>query len=208
MKKSHSKRSSKAVQPKRHNKSSKPVRRRHSKAESSAAVQSAPLASAPSSLNPRLRVRVLEEQGEPKLTRGTQAGDFQGISDREISDSESVEELLDEGQDLEGEEIEGIEAVQNADQGEIKAPEPPTRRRSYIGSATGCSSGSGVFGCHGPLSLRLEDVLDQLACRGVASAVRAVTKCAAWRTSATALRTATARPTRAITGRSGRSSPR
>jgi hypothetical protein len=131
MKKSHSKHASKAAQPKRHIKSRKPVPRRHSRAEAKAAVQSAPPVSAQSSLNPRLRVRVMEEQEEPKISRGTQAGDFQGISDREISDSESVEELLSEGQDLEGEEIEGIETVPDADQGDVKAPEPPTRRRSY-----------------------------------------------------------------------------
>ena len=56
---------------------------------------------------------------------GGQSGDLQGLSNRETSDSESVDELLEEGNAFEAEVVKGIEDVPDADEGEIKTHEVP-----------------------------------------------------------------------------------
>jgi len=63
--------------------------------------------------------------GEPRGRRGAQAGDFQGLSSRPAADSESVEELLEEGNALEAGVLEGVEDAPDADQGEVKTKEVP-----------------------------------------------------------------------------------
>ncbi len=65
---------------------------------------------------------------EPKglgARSGGQSGDLQGLSNREGADSESVDELLEEGNAFEAEIIKGIEDVPDADQGEIRTREVP-----------------------------------------------------------------------------------
>lgn len=65
---------------------------------------------------------------EPKglgARSGGQAGDLQGLSNREGADSESVDELLEEGNAFEAEVIKGIEDVPDADEGEIRTHEVP-----------------------------------------------------------------------------------
>jgi hypothetical protein len=57
--------------------------------------------------------------------RDGQAGDLQGLSNRPTANSESVEELLDEGNALEGEAIQGVENALDADQGEVQTHEVP-----------------------------------------------------------------------------------
>jgi hypothetical protein len=57
---------------------------------------------------------------------GDEAGDLQGISRREVSDSESVDELLEEGNAFEAEAVSGVEAAENADEGEVRTHEVPT----------------------------------------------------------------------------------
>jgi len=52
------------------------------------------------------------------------SGDVQSLSAQELDDSESVEELVEEGQDLEGELVQGIENAPPADQGEVKTHAP------------------------------------------------------------------------------------
>ncbi|HVA17162.1 MAG TPA: hypothetical protein VMV59_05535 [Candidatus Dormibacteraeota bacterium] len=54
-----------------------------------------------------------------------QSGDIQGLSDVETADSESVRELVEDGQDYEAGIIDGIENAPDADQGEIKTREVP-----------------------------------------------------------------------------------
>lgn len=54
-----------------------------------------------------------------------QSGDIQGLTDVETADSESVRELVEDGQDYEAGIIDGIENVPDADQGEIKTREVP-----------------------------------------------------------------------------------
>lgn len=56
---------------------------------------------------------------------GGQSGDLQGLSNREGADSESVDELLEEGNAFEAEVVKGIEDVADADEGEIRTHEVP-----------------------------------------------------------------------------------
>src|ERR1700730_5676867 len=65
---------------------------------------------------------------EPKGLRarsGGQSGDLQGLSNSAGADSESVDELLEEGNSFEAEVVEGVENVPDADQGEVRTHEVP-----------------------------------------------------------------------------------
>lgn len=54
---------------------------------------------------------------------GGQSGDTQGLSRRESVDSESVEELMEEGQYLEAEAVSGVENAPDADESEVHTRE-------------------------------------------------------------------------------------
>jgi hypothetical protein len=54
---------------------------------------------------------------------GGQSGDLQGLSNSAGADSESVDELLEEGNAFEAEVVEGVQSVPDADQGEIRTHE-------------------------------------------------------------------------------------
>jgi hypothetical protein len=54
-----------------------------------------------------------------------QSGDIQGISRQEDVDSESVEELAEEGQDFEAEAVSGVENALDPDEGEVRTHEVP-----------------------------------------------------------------------------------
>lgn len=54
-----------------------------------------------------------------------QSGDIQGLSRREDEDSESVAELVEEGQDFEAEAVSGVEDAKDPDQGEVTTSEVP-----------------------------------------------------------------------------------
>jgi|SRR5579862_3188251 len=56
---------------------------------------------------------------------GRQAGDLQGLSDIEGADSESVDELLDEGNAFEADAVRGVEEADNADEKEVHTHEVP-----------------------------------------------------------------------------------
>ncbi len=56
---------------------------------------------------------------------GGQSGDNQGLSRREVADSESVEELTEECQEYEAEVISGVENARDPDQGEVTTREVP-----------------------------------------------------------------------------------
>jgi hypothetical protein len=65
---------------------------------------------------------------EPKglgARSGGQSGDLQGLSNRAGADSESVDELLEEGNAFEAEVVKGVEDVPDADEGEIHTHEVP-----------------------------------------------------------------------------------
>src|ERR1035437_8763533 len=54
---------------------------------------------------------------------GGQSGDTQGLSREEDADSESVEELAEEGQYFEAEAVSGVESAKDPDQGEVTTTE-------------------------------------------------------------------------------------
>jgi hypothetical protein len=54
---------------------------------------------------------------------GRQAGDLQGLSDVESADSESVDELLDEGNAFEADAVRGVEDADNSDEREVHTQE-------------------------------------------------------------------------------------
>jgi hypothetical protein len=55
--------------------------------------------------------------------RAGQSGDLQGLSDVEDADSESVDELLEEGQSFEAEAVAGVEDAPDADRGPVRTHE-------------------------------------------------------------------------------------
>ncbi len=81
----------------------------------------------------RKAISVPDEYRVP-VTSGQLSGDAQGLSQEDFDNSESVEELVEEGQDLEGELLQGVENAPPADQGDVKthAPsEPEDRTPAY-----------------------------------------------------------------------------
>ena len=79
---------------------------------------------ASSSLDPR-RAGRLRFSDADQSARRRRIGDLQGISMSDRADSESVGELLEEGQTLEAEAVQGVEDALDADQGEIRTHEVP-----------------------------------------------------------------------------------
>lgn len=65
-----------------------------------------------------------EQQGLGPDAAG-QSGDLQGLSDIADADSESVEQLIEEGQALEAEAISGVEDAPDADVKEVRVHERP-----------------------------------------------------------------------------------
>lgn len=63
--------------------------------------------------------------GPRGLAPGGQAGDTQGLSREEEYDSESVEELVEEGQYFEAEAVSGVEDAKDPDQSEVTTSEVP-----------------------------------------------------------------------------------
>ena len=65
---------------------------------------------------------------EPKglgARSGGQSGDLQGLSNIEGADSESVDELLEEGNAFEAEVVKGVQDAGDADEGEVRTHEVP-----------------------------------------------------------------------------------
>jgi N utilization substance protein A len=56
---------------------------------------------------------------------GEEAGDLQGLSNREGADSESVDELLEEGNAFEADAVSGVEDADNSDEKEVHTHEVP-----------------------------------------------------------------------------------
>lgn len=56
---------------------------------------------------------------------GELSGDLQGLSNREAADSESVDELLEEGNAFEADAVSGVESADNADEQEVHTHEVP-----------------------------------------------------------------------------------
>ena len=61
----------------------------------------------------------------PEVRSGGQSGDLQGLSSVEGADSESVVELLEEGNAFEAAVVSGVENAENADPSEVRTHEVP-----------------------------------------------------------------------------------
>ncbi len=97
------------------------------------AVKKTRLTNAPVNKAPKHKVRgkadrvgelTIENTGLGARTGG-QSGDTQGLSGLAEMDSESVKELLEEGQSFEAEVLEGVENAPDADEGEVRTHEVP-----------------------------------------------------------------------------------
>jgi hypothetical protein len=62
---------------------------------------------------------------ELEAMSGEQSGDLQGLSNVECADSESVDELLEEGNAFEAEVVKGVEDAEDADGAEVRTHEVP-----------------------------------------------------------------------------------
>jgi hypothetical protein len=72
----------------------------------------------------RSRAQAFSPMG-PGSRSGEQSGDLQGLSRREAADSESVDELLEEGNAFEAGAVSGVEDAENADEQEVRTHEVP-----------------------------------------------------------------------------------
>jgi hypothetical protein len=61
----------------------------------------------------------------PRTSSGEQSGDLQGLSRHEGADSESVQELLEEGNPFEAGVVSGVEHADLADEQEVRTHEVP-----------------------------------------------------------------------------------
>jgi hypothetical protein len=64
----------------------------------------------------------LERLGSPSVE---QSGDLQGLSNVQGADSESVDELLEQGNAFEADVVKGVEDAGDADEGEVRSHEVP-----------------------------------------------------------------------------------
>jgi hypothetical protein len=115
----------KSKRPTKSNKTS-PTRRAKRKGVQAAqpGVRETTSGSERSSLDPNRKNLIPQEQDSSHTVSGRLSGDVQNLSQEELSDSESVEELVEEGQAFEGELVEGIENAPPADQGEVRSHAP------------------------------------------------------------------------------------
>ncbi|HEV3208290.1 MAG TPA: hypothetical protein VGZ28_15160 [Terriglobales bacterium] len=78
---------------------------------------------------PRRRSQIVNTVAFPREGRGAdsagQAGDLQGLSNVEGADSESVDELLEEGNAFEADVVTGVEDAGNAEEREVHTHEVP-----------------------------------------------------------------------------------
>jgi hypothetical protein len=64
-------------------------------------------------------------RARPPIQSGEQSGDLQGLSRVESADSESVDELLEEGNAFEADVVKGVEAADEEDEKEVRTHEVP-----------------------------------------------------------------------------------
>ena len=70
-------------------------------------------------------VNRVSSRGDRDARSGQLSGDLQGLSNRERADSESVDELLEEGNAFEADVVSGVEDADNADEREVHTHEVP-----------------------------------------------------------------------------------
>ena len=72
----------------------------------------------------RVRKRTVESE-RSRLFAGQRSGDVVGLSNVERADSESVEELLEEGNSFEAGVVKGVEDAEDADETEVRTHQVP-----------------------------------------------------------------------------------
>jgi diaminopimelate epimerase len=77
--------------------------------------------------------RVTVALEELEIISGELSADLQGLSNVECADSESVDELLEEGNAFEAEVVMGVEDAEDADEVEVRTHEVPRRARRASG---------------------------------------------------------------------------
>ena len=85
-------------------------------------------------LDPKRKAISVPDGYRVPVTSGQLSGDGQDLPQEDLDDSESVEELVEEGQDLERELVQGVENAPPADQGDVRThapPEPEDRTPAY-----------------------------------------------------------------------------
>jgi hypothetical protein len=75
--------------------------------------------------NQAVDTNLIRPRGVRGALSGGQSGDLQGLSNRERADSESVDELLEEGNAFEADVVKGVEDAGNADESEVRTHEVP-----------------------------------------------------------------------------------
>lgn len=97
-------------------------------AKTKAPVKKASTKTAKSTRKPVLRadesLDAIEREGRRSQYAG-QSGDLQGLSDVERADSESVDELIEEGNAFEADVVAGVERAGNSDEEEVHTHEVP-----------------------------------------------------------------------------------
>ena len=78
------------------------------------------------------RARISDRAGEialpserQEMRSGEQSGDLQGLSHLETADSESVDELIEEGNAFEADVVAGVESAADSDEKEVRTHEVP-----------------------------------------------------------------------------------
>jgi N utilization substance protein A len=74
--------------------------------------------------NQSVNTVAFEPEG-PRARSGEQAGDLQGLSNVPNADSESVDELLEEGNAFEADAVKGVEDAGDTDEREVRTHEVP-----------------------------------------------------------------------------------
>lgn len=106
-------------------------RKAKSKASATTKGRKTRIAAKKKSQEKRIPGRAISAEAMVYKTRGLgansagQSGDTQGLPEVPVGDSESVEELLEEGQTFEAEVLEGVESARDADKSEVKTREVP-----------------------------------------------------------------------------------
>jgi hypothetical protein len=78
-----------------------------------------------SAIKRKTAIRKMIEVRTPGADSAGQAGDLQGLSNLERADSESVDELLEEGNAFEADAVQGVEEADNVDEKEVRTHEVP-----------------------------------------------------------------------------------
>ena len=93
--------------------------------------KSAPKKAAKRKASPKKPIRGKTASLDPRVSgfdfrsRSEQSGDLQGLSHRESADSESVDELVEEGNAFEAEVVAGVERAGDEDEKEVRTREVP-----------------------------------------------------------------------------------